>query len=114
MKDGDIVAAVIRIVAHAGDDTRYEEFFNNFKSPEATPQDKNRYLYALMSFRQPDLLQKTLDELEKPLKKSKEDQTKEGAIRSQDAPGVVQSLLMSVYGRELTWRFVKDYWQEMS
>jgi puromycin-sensitive aminopeptidase len=114
VKDGDIVAAVIRIVAHAGDDTRYEEFFNNFKSPDATPQDKNRYLYALTAFRQPDLLQKTLDELEKPLKKSEEDQTKEGAIRSQDAPGVVQSLLMSVYGRELTWSFVKDYWQEMS
>ena len=103
VKDGDIVAAVIRIVAHAGDGTRYEEFFNNYKSPEATPQDRNRYLFALTAFQQPDLLQKTLDKTMNPEE-----------IRTQDASSVVQSLLMSVYGRELAWVFVKGHWQEMS
>jgi puromycin-sensitive aminopeptidase len=103
VKDGDIVAAVIRIVAHAGDGTRYEEFFNNYKSPEATPQDRNRYLFALTAFQQPDLLQKTLDKTMKP-----------DEIRTQDASSVVGSLLTSVYGRELAWDFVKGHWQEMS
>jgi puromycin-sensitive aminopeptidase len=103
VKDGDIVAAVIRIVAHAGDGTRYEEFFNNYKSPEATPQDRNRYLFALTAFQQPDLLQKILDKTMKP-----------DEIRTQDASSVVGSLLTSVYGRELAWDFVKGHWQEMS
>jgi puromycin-sensitive aminopeptidase len=118
--DGGIVAAVIGVLAHAGDGTRYEEFFNNFKSA-TTPQDRNRYLYALTAFRfdeHPDLLQKTLDKLQKPLDKVRspeENQTTEpDEIRSQDAPIVVQLLLMSVYGRERAWSFVKDYWQEMS
>jgi puromycin-sensitive aminopeptidase len=102
VKDGDIVAAIIRIVAYAGDATRYEEFFDNFKSPDATPLDKNRYLYALTAFQRPDLLQKTLD---KAL-------TEE--IPKQDAAGVVQAVLTSVYGRELAWEFVKGHWKPMS
>jgi puromycin-sensitive aminopeptidase len=102
VKDGDIVAAVIRIVAHAGDATRYEEFSNNFRSA-TTPQDKNRYLYALTAFQQRELLQKILDKT-----------IKSDEIRPQDAFGVVQSLLMSVYGRDLAWEFVKGHWQEMS
>jgi len=99
---GSMVAAVIGILAHAGDGTRYEEFFNNFKSTDATPQDKNRYLSALTAFRQRDLLQKTLDK------------TITEEIPRQDASGVIGSLLTSVYGRELAWGFVKGRWQEMS
>jgi puromycin-sensitive aminopeptidase len=102
VKDGNMVAAVIRIVAHAGDGTRYEEFLNNYTSKDATPQDKNRYLNALTAFRQSELLQKTLD---KAL-------TEE--IPSQDGSRIVQSMLTSVYGRELAWEFVKGRWQEMS
>jgi puromycin-sensitive aminopeptidase len=102
VKDGDILAAVIRIVAYAGDATRYEEFLKNYKSTDATPQDKNRYLDALTAFQQRDLLQKTLD---KAL-------TEE--IRTQDAPRVVQFILTNVYGRDLAWEFVKGHWQEMS
>lgn len=100
--DGNIVAAVIEILAHAGDAMRYEKFFNDFKSKEATPQDKERYLYALAAFQQPDLLRETLNKAIKP-----------EVIRPQDGPAVVRSLLMSVYGRELAWGFVKDHWEEM-
>ncbi len=101
--DGNIVAAVIEILAHAGDGTRYEEFLNAFRSKETTPQDKERYLSALAAFRQPNLLQKTLEKTINPEE-----------IRAQNAPGVVRSLLMSVYRRELSWKFVKGHWEEMS
>ena len=101
--DGNIVAAVIQILAYAGDARRYEEFFNNYLTAATTPQDKQRYLYALAAFRQPDLLQKTLDKTIQPRQ-----------IRPQDAFGVVQSLLMNVYGRELAWEFVKHHWEDMS
>jgi puromycin-sensitive aminopeptidase len=100
--DGNLAAAVIEILAYAGDGARYEEFFNNFTSEKATPQDKERYLYALAAFRQHDLLQNTLDKTIDPT-----------AIRPQDAPAVIRLLLMNVYGREDAWRFVKGHWEEM-
>jgi puromycin-sensitive aminopeptidase len=100
--DGNLAAAVIEILAHAGDGARYEEFFNGYKSPTATPQDKERYLYALAAFRQPDLLQNTLDKTINP-----------NEIRPQDAPAVVRLLLMNVDGRELAWGFVKRHWERM-
>ena len=41
------------------------------------------------------------------------DRTINGEIRTQDAPFVVRSMLMSVYARELTWDFVKRQWDTM-
>jgi puromycin-sensitive aminopeptidase len=38
---------------------------------------------------------------------------KPNEIRPQDAPAVVRSVLMSVYGRERAWEFVKGHWEEM-
>jgi hypothetical protein len=35
-------------------------------------------------------------------------------MRTRDASRVVGASLMSVYGRELAWDFVKGRWQEMS
>ena len=49
------------------------------------------------------MLQKTLGKTIKP-----------DEIRTQDASRVVGALLMSVYGRELAWEFVKGRWQERS
>ena len=60
-----------------------------------TPQEEQRYLYALAGFRQPELVGQTLEK------------TINGEIRSQDAPFVVRALLVSVYGRGLAWDFVK-------
>src|SRR5438105_10686151 len=88
--DANVLAAVIPILAHAEDDKRYEEFSKRFRSA-TTPQEEQRYLYALTGFRQAPLLQQT------PAR------TLSGEIRSQDAPFVVRSLLTSVYGRELAW-----------
>jgi puromycin-sensitive aminopeptidase len=36
-----------------------------------------------------------------------------GEIRTQDAPFIVGALLTNVYGRELTWDFVKANWDQM-
>ncbi len=71
-----------------------------FKSA-ATPQEEQRYLYALAAFRHRELLSQTLA------------RTINGEIRTQDAPFVARSLLMSVYGRELAWDFVKANWDTM-
>jgi puromycin-sensitive aminopeptidase len=98
--DPNLLPAVIAILAHAGDAGRYDEFLTAFRSA-STPQDEQRYLYALAAFRDPALLTQTLD------------RTLNGEIRTQDAPFVVRSMLMSVYARELTWDFVKRQWDTM-
>jgi puromycin-sensitive aminopeptidase len=98
--DPNVLPALIAILAHAGDAQRYDEFLASFRAA-ATPQEEQRYLYALTAFRSVPLLEQTLA------------RTVNGEIRTQDAPFVVRSLLMNVYGRETGWRFVKTNWDTM-
>jgi puromycin-sensitive aminopeptidase len=98
--DPNVLPALIAILAHTGDAARYEEFLGRFRTA-TTPQDEQRYLYALAAFQQPALLAATLE------------RTINGEIRTQDAPFVLRAMLMSVYARELAWRFVKERWEPM-
>ena len=98
--DPNVLPAIIAVLAHAGDGARYDEFLQKFRSA-ATPQEEQRYLYALAGFRQPALLSQTLA------------RTTNGEFRTQDAPFVARALLTSVHGRELAWEFVKTNWDTM-
>ena len=98
--DPNVLPALIGVLAQAGDATRYDEFLKRFQAA-STPQEEQRYLYALAAFRQRELLAQTLA------------RTISGEFRTQDAPFVVRSLLTSVYGRELAWEFVKTNWDTM-
>ncbi len=98
--DPNLLPAIIAILAHVGDASRYEEYVRRFKSA-ATPQEERRYLYSLALFTSPALLEQTLVK------------TVNGDIRTQDAPFIVRMVLTSVYGRELAWQFVKREWETM-
>ncbi len=95
--DRDVLPAVIAIVGHGGDATRYEEFLGRFRAA-ATPQEEQRFLQGLAGFRDPALVRRTLDLALGP------------AVRSQDAPLLLRSLLVGVHSRELAWEFVKQHW----
>src|SRR2546428_313609 len=95
--DPNVLPALIAILAHSGDAARYDDFARRFRSA-TTPQEEQRYLYALAAFQPAPLLQQTLE------------RTVNGEIRTQDAPFVARALLMSVYGRELAWSFIKERW----
>ena len=99
--DPNVLPAVIAVVAAAGGEGEYAEFLERFQRAR-TPQEEQRYLYALAGFRRPELLQRTLE------------RAISGDIRSQDAPFVVRALLAGVYGRGLAWEFVKAHWQTMA
>jgi puromycin-sensitive aminopeptidase len=101
MLDPNVVPAVVATLAASGGEAEYGEFLERFRRAR-TPQEEQRYLYALAGFRQPELLRQTLD------------RTINGEIRSQDAPYVVRVLLSGVYGRAPAWEFVKTHWQTMS
>jgi hypothetical protein len=80
------VPALIAILARAGDEAEYDDFRERFRHARS-PQEEQRYLYALAAFRQPALVTQTLQH------------TVDGEIRSQDAPYVVRAVLASVWGR---------------
>jgi len=99
--DPNLVPAVIAIVAASGDERDYAAFLDRFRQAR-TPQEEQRYLYALAGFRQPALLQATLE------------RTINGEVRSQDGPYLMRALLTSVYARELAWRFLQAHWETMA
>jgi puromycin-sensitive aminopeptidase len=98
--DPDMLPALIAIVAWSGGEAEYALFLERFKNAR-TPQEEQRYLYALAGFGQPELLGQTLQ------------RTIDGEVRSQDAPFLLRALLGSVSGRALAWEFVKTHWETM-
>ena len=99
--DPDVLPAVIAIAGHGGDVTRYEEFLGRFRAAE-TPQEEQRFLRGLAGFSEPTLVRRTLEMALGP------------AVRSQDAPQLLRSLLLGVHSRELAWDFVKRQWPAIS
>ena len=97
----NVLAAAVAVLAHCGDEARYEEFLAHFRSAK-TPQEEQRYLYALAGFRPPRLVQQTLA------------RTLSGEIRTQDAPFVLRALLSSVHGRGQAWAFFQENWERMN
>jgi puromycin-sensitive aminopeptidase len=98
--DPNVLPALIGVLAHAGDEARYGEFLGRFRAA-ATPQEEQRYLYALAAFRPAPLVRQTLE------------RTVNGEIRTQDGPFVVRAMLMGVHAREAAWDFVKAQWDAM-
>jgi puromycin-sensitive aminopeptidase len=99
--DANVWAAVIAVLGHAADDGRYDDFLARFKSAKS-PQDEQRFLYALAACRVPARVRQTLE------------RTINGEFRTQDAPFVVRALLASAHGRAAAWRFVQDHWDDMN
>ncbi|KAF4515941.1 hypothetical protein B566_EDAN000178 [Ephemera danica] len=98
--DPNVVPALVSILAHTGDEARYNEFFDRSRTA-STPQEERRYLFALAAFQAPALLARTLA------------RTISGEMRTQDAPFVVSAVMGNVYGREQAWEFVKANWDQM-
>jgi puromycin-sensitive aminopeptidase len=99
--DANVVPALVSIAAYTGGPAEYEEFRANVKAAK-TPQEEQRYLFALGAFRQAELMERTLTS------------TLNGEVRMQDAPYLMRSLLMNTDRREQAWTFTKTHWQEMT
>jgi len=95
-----LAAAAISILASQGDEAQYKEFAQQFKKA-STPQEEERFMYALAGFRDKGLLAKTLEK------------TLNGEIRTQNAPYIVRSVMLNPWGRELSWNFMKENWDKM-
>jgi hypothetical protein len=70
--DPNVLPALIAVLAYSGDPERYADFLERFRAA-TTPQEEQRYLYALTALPQPELIAQTLG------------RTINGEIRTQDA-----------------------------
>ena len=99
--DPNILPAVIAILAFVGGEAEYADFLQRFRTAR-TPQEEQRFLFALGAFREPALITQTLS------------RTLNQEVRSQDAPFLLRSMLSGVHSRGPAWDFVKEHWQEMA
>jgi puromycin-sensitive aminopeptidase len=98
--DRNIVPALVTIAAHTGTVSDYEKFYQRFKDAE-TPQEETRFLFALANFREPPLIDRTLD------------LTINGQVRTQNAPYLMRGILLNRSARAKAWSFMKAHWDEM-
>jgi puromycin-sensitive aminopeptidase len=96
----NMIPALVAILAHSGFAADYEKFYRRFKDAR-TPQEETRYLFSLASFREPKLIERTLD------------LTLNGEVRTQNAPYLMRGLLLNKRARERAWSFMKERWEEM-
>lgn len=96
----NLLPAVVETTATQGDHACYEQFLQ-LKEKASTPQEESRYLYALASFAQPALIERTLEA------------TLNGQIKTQDAPMILRMLFLNPEGGQLSWEFLKKNWDKL-
>ncbi len=95
--DRDVLPALVSILAACGDEARFGEFRTRFQSAR-TPQEEQRYLFALAGFRRAGLLRRTME------------MTLGNEVRTQNAPYLLESLLMNPACRYEAWEFMRRNW----
>lgn len=90
--DPNVAQALVGVLAFAGNDAMYEEFISQYKNAK-TPQEEQRFLFALAGFQCEDLLKKTLDS------------SISGEVRTQNAPYLIQAVMNNPKARKLSWEF---------
>jgi puromycin-sensitive aminopeptidase len=95
----EVEGAILDIVAGDGGESEYEAFLTHYRKP-ATPQEENRYLYALVSFGDLALADRTFDLLL-------------SEVRTQNAPYVLSALLANRKTGPATWERTMREWDTL-
>jgi puromycin-sensitive aminopeptidase len=99
--DAAVLAASVDIVAAHGDEADFDTFAGAWRSA-GTPQDEQRFLYALADFRHPELARRV------------QELVLSGAVRTQNAPYLLRRALHNRdHGRD-AWRFITDNWDTLN
>ena len=98
--DHEIAGVALSLAALNGDAAFYDRVMAALKNPRS-PEEYYVYLFTLPQFGDPKLLQRTLDFALSP------------DVRSQDALGVVTSVMGNPAGEQLAWDFVRQHWPEI-
>ena len=95
--DRQIAGGAMALAALSGEEDFYGRLMTALKNPKS-PEEYYMYLFTLPQFSDPKLLQRTLDYAISP------------DVRSQDALGLVTSVMGNPEGQKLAWDFVLAHW----
>jgi puromycin-sensitive aminopeptidase len=95
----DTESAILDIVASGGGEPEFEAFLARYRAP-ANPQEENRYLYALASFRQTELAARAFD-------------LAMTEVRTQNAPFVLQLLVANRVTGPTAWHRITEEWDAL-
>jgi aminopeptidase N/puromycin-sensitive aminopeptidase len=95
----DLSETAVHIAAMHGDAALYDQYRAKLKEAK-TPQEYYAYFYALASFRDPALLQKTLD------------YALTSEVRNQDLY-IIPTVMRNPEGSDLAWNFIKAHWDDL-
>jgi len=98
--DHELAGVVLSLAALNGDAGLYDRVMAALKNPKS-PEEYYIYLFTLPQFGDPKLLQRTLDFAISP------------DVRSQDALGMITSVMGNPAGQQLAWDFVRAHWPEI-
>jgi len=93
----DLAGSAFGLAALNGDEAFYDRLMAALKNPKS-PEEYYLYLFTLPQFSDPKLVQRTLDYAISP------------DVRSQDALGVISSVMGSPEGQKQAWDFVLAHW----
>lgn len=99
--DATLVGSAFTVAAQNGDQAFYNRCMEGLNAGKSN-EEYYRYLYALAEFRQPELLQRTIQLIE------------DGKLRQQDYPRMFGALLSNPNARDLAWRYLKEHWDNLS
>ncbi len=95
--DPDLVSTVLGLAAIDGNQELYDEYLARDNIAK-TPENYDRYLYALTDFCFSSLVKRTLEHAMSP------------NVRSQDVASLISAVMQNPAGRELGWDYVKIHW----
>jgi aminopeptidase N len=96
-----LVAQVLQVAAAGGDQALYDEYLRRMKAATTAPEEFYRYFNALASFRDADLVARTLAYTISP------------DVRSQDTPLLLEQMLGSP-ARDAAWTFIRQEWPALT
>ena len=99
--EANVAGAVVRAMAVDADQATFDEILEGFRHG-ATPQEEQRYLYALADVTDPRLMAQVLD-----LAMTHE-------VRTQNAPFLISACVANRDNGAQAWRVVQERWQEMN
>jgi aminopeptidase N len=99
--EGTIIGPALAVAAENGDAALYDQFAQGMANARST-EDYYHFLFALTSFRQPELAQRTLALVD------------QGKIRQQDYVRLFPALLSESPAREIAWDYLKAHWDSLA
>ncbi len=99
--DPTVAFAAFSLAAANGDHVLYDQIMAKIQSENTPLESYYLYFHSLSQFRDPQLLQRTLDYAISP------------AVRSQDKLGMISGVMRNPAGAQLAWNFVRAHWSEV-